>query len=110
MITEAAFVSAGNTGAAVATSYFRLGTIPGVDLPALVGPFPTATGTCLVLDIGANADCKPEYLAQFARMGAIYMEKIHGIQRPSVGLMTNGREPRFRDLSHLRKAAAEVDV
>ena len=64
-----AFVTAGNTGAALATAYFRLGTIPGVDLPALAPVFPTATGTCVVLDIGANPDCKPENLYQFAVMG-----------------------------------------
>ncbi|MGE5461851.1 MAG: phosphate acyltransferase PlsX [Syntrophothermus sp.] len=86
------FVTAGNTGACVATSYFRLGTIPGVDLPALVGPFPTATGTCLVLDIGANPNCKPINLQQFAIMGSVYAEKVRGIKNPRIGLIANGEE------------------
>jgi len=86
------FVTAGNTGACVATSYFRLGTIPGVDLPALVGPFPTATGTCLVLDIGANPNCKPINLQQFAIMGSVYAEKVRGIKDPRIGMIANGEE------------------
>jgi glycerol-3-phosphate acyltransferase PlsX len=86
------FVTAGNTGAAVATSYFRLGTIPGVDLPALVGPFPTATGTCLVLDIGANPNCKPLNIQQFAIMGSVYAELVRGIKNPRIGLISNGEE------------------
>jgi glycerol-3-phosphate acyltransferase PlsX len=86
------FVTAGNTGACVATSYFRLGTIEGVDLPALVGPFPTATGTCLVLDIGANPNCKPINLQQFAIMGSVYAERVRGIQNPRIGLIANGEE------------------
>ncbi len=86
------FVSAGNTGACVATSYFRLGLIEGVDLPALVGPFPTATGTCLVLDIGANPNCKPINLQQFAIMGSVYAERVRGITKPRIGLIANGEE------------------
>lgn len=86
------FVTAGNTGAAVATSYFRLGTIPGVDLPALVGPFPTATGMCLVLDIGANPNCKPLNIQQFAIMGSVYAERVRGIKNPRIGLISNGEE------------------
>jgi glycerol-3-phosphate acyltransferase PlsX len=87
-----AFVTAGNTGAALATAYFRLGTIPGVDLPALAPVFPTATGSCIILDIGANPDCKPENLYQFAVMGSIYAEKVRGIKNPKVGLISNGEE------------------
>jgi glycerol-3-phosphate acyltransferase PlsX len=86
------FVTAGNTGACVATSYFRLGTIEGVDLPALVGPFPTATGKCLVLDIGANPNCKPLNLQQFAIMGSVYAERVRGVRKPKVGLISNGEE------------------
>jgi glycerol-3-phosphate acyltransferase PlsX len=86
------FVTAGNTGACVATSYFRLGMIEGVDLPALVGPFPTSTGTCLVLDIGANPNCKPINLQQFAIMGSVYAEKVRGIPNPRIGLIANGEE------------------
>ncbi len=87
-----AFVTAGNTGAALATAYFRLGTIPGIDLPALAPVFPTATGSCVILDIGANPDCKPENLYQFAIMGSIYAEKVRGIKNPKVGLISNGEE------------------
>ncbi len=87
-----AFVTAGNTGAVVATAYFRLGTIPGVDLSALAPVFPTATGSCIILDIGANPDCKPENLYQFAIMGSIYAEKVRGIKSPKIGLISNGEE------------------
>jgi glycerol-3-phosphate acyltransferase PlsX len=86
------FVTAGNTGACVATAYFRLGLIEGVDLPALVGPFPTAAGTCLVLDIGANPNCKPINLQQFAIMGSVYAERVRGIKNPRIGLIANGEE------------------
>jgi glycerol-3-phosphate acyltransferase PlsX len=87
-----AFVTAGNTGAATVTAYFRLGTLAGIDRPALAGPFPTATGTCIVLDIGANPDCKPENLVQFAIMGSIYAQKVRGILNPKIGLVSNGEE------------------
>ena len=87
-----AFVTAGNTGAATMTAYFRMGTLAGIDRPAVAGPFPTATGTCIVLDIGANTDCKPENLVQFAIMGSIYAEKVRGIPNPKVGLVSNGEE------------------
>jgi phosphate acyltransferase len=87
-----AFVTAGNTGAAMVTSLFRLGRIRGVDRPALVGPFPTATGICSVVDIGANPDCKPENLLQFAIMTSVYAERVRGIQNPRVGLISNGEE------------------
>jgi glycerol-3-phosphate acyltransferase PlsX len=87
-----AFVTAGNTGAVVASAYFRLGTIPGVDLPALAPVFPTSTGSCIIMDIGANPDCKPENLYQFAVMGSIYAEKARKIKNPKIGLISNGEE------------------
>ena len=87
-----AFVTAGNTGAAAATAYFRLGTLPGVDRPALAPAFPTRTGTCVVLDIGANPDCKPENLLQFGIMGSLYAEHVRHVNRPRVGLLSNGEE------------------
>jgi len=87
-----AFVTVGNTGAAMVTALFRLGRIRGVDRPALAGPFPTATGICSVVDIGANPDCKPENLLQFAIMGSVYAEKVRGIQNPRIGLISNGEE------------------
>jgi glycerol-3-phosphate acyltransferase PlsX len=85
-------VSAGNSGAMMAASLFTLKRLPGVSRPALGGVFPTKTGTCLVIDLGANADCKPEYLQQFALMGSIYMERIFHINTPRVGLLANGEE------------------
>lgn len=87
-----AFVTAGNTGAASVTAYFRMGTIPGVDRPGLAPIFPTATGSCVVLDVGANPDCKPENLLQFAIMGKIYAEKVRGVVSPKIGLLANGEE------------------
>ena len=87
-----AFVTAGNTGAAMVTALFRLGRIRGVERPALAPIFPTATGSCIVLDIGANPDCKPENLAQFAILGSVYAEKVRGVKNPKVGLVSNGEE------------------
>jgi glycerol-3-phosphate acyltransferase PlsX len=87
-----AFVTAGNTGGALATAYYRLGNIPGVERPALTGLFPVKGGLCVVLDIGANPDCKPEHLYQFAIMGATYAEKVRQIASPRVGLLSNGEE------------------
>nr|BBH94240.1 phosphate acyltransferase [Thermogemmatispora argillosa] len=85
-------VSAGNSGAMMAASLFVLKRIAGVERPALGTVMPTRTGTTLVLDVGANTDCKPEYLQQFALMGAVYMERIFRINRPRVALLANGEE------------------
>lgn len=87
-----AFVTAGNTGAAWLTSLFRLGRIRGVDKPALAAVFPTATGSCVVIDIGANPDCKPENLLQSAIMGSTYAERVRQVKNPKVGLISNGEE------------------
>jgi len=87
-----AFVTMGNTGACLATSYFRLGVVPGVDLPTLAVAFPCATGSFLLVDLGAHPDCKPENLLQFAIMGNIYSEKVRGIRNPRIGLVSNGEE------------------
>lgn len=87
------FVTAGNTGAAMATAKMVLGALPGVDRPALAAVFPTALGTAAVLlDVGANVDCKPENLEQFAVMGEIYSRSIFGLRRPRVGLLSIGEE------------------
>jgi phosphate acyltransferase len=88
-----AFITAGNTGGAMATALFRLGRIRGVKRPALTALFPVRGGYCVVLDIGANADVKPEYLLQFALMGSVYAEVVKGISNPKVGLLSNGEEP-----------------
>jgi glycerol-3-phosphate acyltransferase PlsX len=87
------FVTAGNTGAAMATAKMVLGALPGVDRPALAAVVPTALGTAAtLLDVGANVDCKPENLAQFAIMGEIYFRSIFGTRRPRVGLLSIGEE------------------
>src|SRR6516225_7641991 len=89
----AGFVTAGNTGAAMATAKMVLGAIPGVDRPALAAVFPTAMGTAaMLLDVGANVDCKPHNLEQFAVMGEIYFRSIFGTKRPTVGLLSIGEE------------------
>ncbi len=85
-------VSAGNSGAMMAASLFTLKRIEGVDRPALGGIFPTRDSVSLVIDIGANTDCKPEYLQQFALMGSIYIERIFSMSSPRVGLLANGEE------------------
>jgi glycerol-3-phosphate acyltransferase PlsX len=87
-----AFVTAGNTGGAMATALFTLGRIRGVKRPALTALFPVKGGRCVVSDIGANAECKPEYLFQFAIMGSIYAQKVLGVASPRVGLLSNGEE------------------
>src|SRR5271154_3303777 len=87
------FVTAGNTGAAMATAKMVLGAIPGVDRPALAAVFPTALGTAAaLLDVGANVDCKPRNLEQFAVMGEIYFRSLFGTKRPRVGLLSIGEE------------------
>jgi glycerol-3-phosphate acyltransferase PlsX len=89
-----AFVTMGNSGGALATALFRLGRIRGIRRPALSTVFPSQTpqGYCFLLDIGANVDCKPEYLLQFAMMGSIYAERVLGIPNPRVAIVSNGEE------------------
>ena len=87
-----AFVTAGNTGGAMATALFKLGRIKGVKRPALSPVFPVRGGSTVVIDIGANAECKPEYMAQFAIMGSIYAEVVLERPQPRVGLLTTGEE------------------
>ncbi|MCI0520415.1 MAG: phosphate acyltransferase PlsX [Chloroflexi bacterium] len=87
-----AFVTAGNTGGAMANALFQLGRIRGVKRPALTTLFPVKGGRCVVLDIGANAECKPEYLLQFALMGSVYAQKALKVARPRVALLSNGEE------------------
>jgi phosphate acyltransferase len=86
-------ISAGNTGAVMTTTKIVLGTLEGVDRPALAAVFPTAPGSAAVLlDVGANVDCKPTHLEQFAVMGEIYYRVIFGAARPRVGLLSIGSE------------------
>ena len=88
-----AFTSAGNTGAIMAVSQFRLGRIKGVARPTLASYYPTVKGFCILMDVGANVDCKPEHLVQFAQMGSVYASKVMGIKNPVIGLMNVGEEP-----------------
>jgi phosphate acyltransferase len=87
------FVSAGNTGAVMATAKFVQTMLPGVDRPALASAFPTLKGKpVVVVDVGANVDCNPNMLAQFAVMGDIYSRVIFRTERPRVGLLSIGEE------------------
>ena len=88
-----AFVSAGNTGAQMAASAFFLGRHAGLARPAIGTLFPTARKPVVVLDSGANVDCSPEELVQFARLGAVYAEDLLGRAEPGVGLLSIGEEP-----------------
>lgn len=89
----AAMVSAGSTGALVAAGPLVVGRIRGITRPALATPIPTLKRPCLMLDVGANPDCKPEHLLQFAVLGSAYARELFGVERPSVGLLSNGTEP-----------------
>jgi glycerol-3-phosphate acyltransferase PlsX len=85
-------VSAGNTGAVMASALLNLGRVPGIERPALCTMAPYTEKGVLVLDVGANADCKPSYLVQFAEMGSVYVERVLGVQRPRIGLLNIGEE------------------
>lgn len=87
-----AMVSAGHTGAAMTSAYKVIGTIEGVNRPALAAVMPNAKGHTVLLDVGANVDAKPEYLREFAVMGHFYAQMIFGIDAPRVGLLSIGEE------------------
>lgn len=86
------FVSAGSTGATLAGGMFKLGRIPGIERPALAPILPNGKHGVLLIDCGANVDCKPEYLTQFGLMGHAYMKSVMGIEAPRVGLINIGAE------------------
>jgi phosphate acyltransferase len=86
------FVTAGNTGAAMFTALRKLGRMKNVQRPGLTAIFPTMMGKCIVLDIGANVDCRPEFLLQFAIMGSEYAKSALKINSPRVGILSNGEE------------------
>lgn len=88
----AALVSAGSTGATMAAALLRLGRIKGIDRPAIASVLPTERGATILLDVGANVDCKPKNLLQFAIMGSLYAKKVLGVERPRVGLLNVGEE------------------
>ena len=87
-----AAVSAGNSGAMLAAALFTIKRIPGVARPAIGASFPSEAGQTFVLDVGANTDCKPEWLAQFALMGDVYARTMIGIPSPRIALLSNGEE------------------
>jgi glycerol-3-phosphate acyltransferase PlsX len=109
----AACVSAGNTGALLATARFVLGTVPGIDRPAIVSAVPAAHGHTVMLDLGANPDCTAEHLVQFAAMGSVIASDLHGVDRPRIGLLNIGEEDikgteELRS-AHRRLAAAPIN-
>lgn len=87
-----AFVSAGNTGAVMSASTLILGRIPGVTRPTIGAFLPSEAGACLLLDAGANVDCRPRHLLQFAVMGSVYTQCMLNYQNPTVGLLSIGEE------------------
>ena len=87
-----AFVSAGSTGALMAGAMFKIGRIKGVARPALATLLPVPDRPMLMVDAGANVDCKPDWIVQFAMMGSVYMNKVMGIETPEVGLLNIGVE------------------
>ena len=87
-----AFVSAGHSGAVLSLSTLILGRIEGISRPTIGAFFPSERGVCLLLDAGANVDCKPQHLYEFALMGSIYAHEMFGIPAPSVGLLNIGEE------------------
>lgn len=88
----AAFVSAGNSGAVAAAALLTLGKVKGIKRPALAAVLPLEAGPVLFLDAGANSDCKPLFLLQFAQMGTVYMQRVMGVPNPRIGLLSNGSE------------------
>lgn len=91
--TADGFVSAGSTGAVLVGGMLRLGRIQGIERPALAPLLPNGKGHFLLIDCGANVDCRPEWLVQFGIMGDAYMREVFGLKKPRIGLINNGAEP-----------------
>jgi len=104
-----AIVTAGHTGAGMAAAVLRIGRVPGVDRPALAVQMVRAGSPFVLLDIGANPDSTPEHLAQYARMGAIFAERVLGIAAPRVALLSIGEEKGKGDL-RIQKATELIDA
>lgn len=107
-----AMISAGNTGATMASALLRMGRIRGVARPAIATPIPDPTGSpCVLLDAGANAECQPDWLVQFAQMGAVYSRERYGVERPRIGLLSIGEEPTKGNalVKDTHKLLAEID-
>jgi glycerol-3-phosphate acyltransferase PlsX len=101
--TAAAFFSAGNSGAVLVASIFIVGRLPGVLRPAIGTFLPSRTSSFFCLDVGANVDCKAEYLHQFALMGHAYLQVAKNISYPRIGLLSNGHEP-YKGSAEIKKA------
>jgi len=101
----AAAVSAGNTGALMAISKIILKTINGIDRPAIISAIPTATGSCCILDLGANVQCSADNLVQFAVMGEVFARTVLGVEKPTIGLINIGIEE-IKGNEAVREAAA----
>ncbi len=103
-----AVVSSGNSGALITGATFIVKRAKGVKRPAFAPVIPSATGPVIIVDSGANVECRPEFLAQFGKMGAVYMEKVMGFENPSVGLLSNGSEDsKGTDITREAKALLE---
>ena len=87
-----AFMSAGNSGAVMAAALFGVGRIRGIDRPALCTRYPASLKPTILIDLGANADPKPQNLVQNAMMGSLYAERVRGVRNPRVGILSNGEE------------------
>ena len=87
-----ACVSAGNTGAVMASAFFVLGRIPGIERPAVGMLLPYNSADVFLIDVGANVDCRASHIVQFGEMGSAYMERVRGVKNPRVGLLNNGEE------------------
>jgi len=103
-----AVFSAGNSGALMAASLFVLGRQEGIERPAIAGLLPTLKGSVIALDLGANVDCRPHYLQQFAEMGSAYAQKLLKLSHPRVGLLSNGAE-RGKGTVLVKQAAALLE-
>ncbi|MBP2298009.1 phosphate acyltransferase PlsX [Azospirillum picis] len=103
----ACVVSAGNTGALMAMAKFVLKTLPGIDRPAIASFFPTQRGESVMLDLGANAECQPENLVQFAVMGAVFARAVLGLPEPTIGVLNIGSED-VKGNEVVRAAAASL--
>ena len=103
-----ALVTAGHTGAGMAAAVLRLGRLPGVDRPALAVQMTTDSGPVVLLDIGANPDSSPENLAQYARMGAIFADRVLGVADPAVALLSIGEEKGKGD-ARIQRATELID-
>jgi glycerol-3-phosphate acyltransferase PlsX len=107
-----AMISAGNTGATMASALLRMGRISGVSRPAIATPIPDPLGRpCVLLDAGANSDCQPEWLVQFAQMGAVYSRQRYGVETPRIGLLSIGEESTKGNslVKETHKLLAELD-